>query len=97
MTKTLIQTIGSIIPFPDEEALKLDSICHKVHLKKGEIWIREGKVPKYFAFVEKGVFRIFYSDAQGNYVTKSFFKKVLFSLLIQPCTRKAHLFSILKH
>ncbi|MDN3669716.1 Crp/Fnr family transcriptional regulator [Echinicola jeungdonensis] len=78
MNETLIKTIRSIIPLPEEEALKLDAICHRVHLEKGDLWIREGQIPKYFGFVEQGVFRIFYSDVQGNYVTKSFFQEGAF-------------------
>ncbi len=83
MTEIFIKAVRSIIPFPEEEILKLNSICRYLHLKKGELWIREGQVPKYFAFVEKGVFRIFYSDAHGNYVTKSFFQE---GSLLSPYT-----------
>ncbi len=80
MTESLIKTIRSIIPFPEEEAMKLDAICHRVHVEKGALWVKEGQVPKYFGFVERGVFRFFYSDAQGNHVTKSCFRVFPFSV-----------------
>jgi len=75
MFDNFIKAINSLVPLPEDETGKLLQICAKVNVQKEAIWIREGQVPKHFAFIEKGVFRIFYSDKSGNYFTKSFFQE----------------------
>ncbi|MDR8389721.1 Crp/Fnr family transcriptional regulator [Aliifodinibius sp. S!AR15-10] len=42
-------------------------------LNKGELFIREGEVPREFGFVSIGLFRYYYVDEKGNHFTKGFF------------------------
>lgn len=75
MKEHFINFVLKMISLNEEELEKLISICNITHLKKGELWLREGQVPKSFAFIDQGIFRIYYANAEGVYVTKSFFQE----------------------
>ncbi|WP_186757529.1 Crp/Fnr family transcriptional regulator [Echinicola salinicaeni] len=75
MKEQFLHFVLKIISLNQDEQEKLTSICDITHLKKGELWLREGQIPKSFAFLAQGILRIYYADDQGSYVTKSFFQK----------------------
>lgn len=78
MDNPIIQSIGSVIDLPVEQEKKLLSICRPLSLKKGDFFIREGQIPRKFAFVSIGLFRYFYVDDKGNEFTKGFFPEGTF-------------------
>lgn len=69
----MIQSIRSVVDLLEEQENKLFSICRPQSLSKGAFFIREGQVPRKFAFVNEGLFRYFYIDDKGNEFTKGFF------------------------
>lgn len=73
MPPSLIQSICSLIDLPEDQETKLLSICKPLSLNKGDCFIREGQLPRKFAFVNSGLFRYFYVDDKGNEFTKGFF------------------------
>ncbi|AGA78315.1 Crp/Fnr family transcriptional regulator [Echinicola vietnamensis] len=75
MTANLINTILSLIELDENGVSELKAISQIRRFSSGEHWIREGQVPRSFGFVEKGLFRIYYADAEGNEVTKGFFQE----------------------
>ncbi len=68
----LIKFIKRIIDLPDTEVAKVLQLFKPVRIAKGEYYIREGQVPKKFAFVEKGLFRYLYINNKGTEFTKNF-------------------------
>lgn len=57
---------------PDELIEKLYAICDEQVIKKGELFIRAGVVPKHMGFNLEGLFRLYYVDEDGNDFTKAF-------------------------
>jgi CRP-like cAMP-binding protein len=68
-----IKAVRSITPIPDEQIAKVLSISYSKKITKGDCYIREGEIPKSFAYVVKGLFRYYYIDKKGNDFTKGFF------------------------
>jgi CRP-like cAMP-binding protein len=62
------EALQSIIP--PEKLEELVSISRKIFLKPKEYFIREGEVPKKFAFVFSGLFRYVYINNKGLEFTK---------------------------
>lgn len=56
----------------DELIEKLYAICDEQVIKKGELFIRAGDIPKYIGFNLEGLFRLYYIDEDGNDFTKAF-------------------------
>lgn len=75
MTEKLIASIGSIIDLDEKGIKELEAICQCRRFCTGEIWLAAGQVPRSFGFVDKGLFRIYYADSEGNEVTKGFFQE----------------------
>lgn len=78
MYTSLLQSIRAIANIPEEQEQQLLRICKLQTLNKGSFFIREGQVPRKFAFVNQGLFRYFYVDDKGNEFTKGFFPEGLF-------------------
>ncbi len=57
---------------PDELIEKLYAICDEQVIKKGELFLRAGDVPKHMGFNLEGLFRLYYVDEDGNDFTKAF-------------------------
>ncbi|GGF18843.1 Crp/Fnr family transcriptional regulator [Echinicola rosea] len=75
MTDNLVNTIQSMIYLDETGVRGLKAISQIKRFSSGEHWIREGQVPSSFGFVDKGLFRIYYADADGHEVTKGFFQE----------------------
>ncbi|RAW02889.1 Crp/Fnr family transcriptional regulator [Pseudochryseolinea flava] len=73
MNSALVRALHMLTHLPPEEESKLLSITHVVAINKGEPFIREGTVPQKFAFVNRGLFRYYYSNEKGTEFTKGFF------------------------
>lgn len=56
---------------PDAELAKLLSLCRPAALCRGEHLLRAGETPRSLAFVESGLLRLYYLDADGREFTKS--------------------------
>ncbi len=70
--EAIIELLQRIITLPDTEGKKFEAMATKRLMEKGELFIREGQIPKRFAFVYKGLFRYFYIDGNGTEYTKNF-------------------------
>ncbi|MEE9364898.1 MAG: Crp/Fnr family transcriptional regulator [Cellulophaga sp.] len=55
---------------PHDKMEELFSICQVETLKANDYFIREGEIPKNFAFVFSGLFRYVYINDKGNEFTK---------------------------
>src|SRR5688572_24452171 len=73
MADNLLAAIKAITHLPEIETKKLVAVVQPLSLKRGDTFIREGDVPKKFAFVNTGLFRYFYANQKGNEFTKGFF------------------------
>ena len=72
MNKNLLISIKSITDLPKQQEEQLFHITKDESLNKGDIFIREGQIPRKFAFVNYGLFRYYYIDQKGNESTKGF-------------------------
>ncbi len=69
----LKQFLDSIHPTRQDTWNRLKPLFKPGHLAKGDFFIREGEVENRFAFVESGIIRAFYTNAEGKEYTKHFF------------------------
>jgi CRP-like cAMP-binding protein len=72
MAESFISFVKRIIDLPEAEEAKVLKLLKPVKVTKGEYYIREGQIPKKFAFVEQGLFRYLYMDTKGTEFTKNF-------------------------
>ena len=72
MTHPFIAFVKRITDLPETEEAKMLKLLKPVKISKGEYYIREGQVPRKFAFVEKGLFRYLYINHKGTEFTKNF-------------------------
>jgi len=84
---TLINFIDSISSIPATEKEKLESIIIDKQIDSGENYIEAGTFPRTMGFVQKGLFRYFYSNDKGDEFTKGFFPEntivISYSAIIQ--------------
>lgn len=73
MVDNLLNAIRQITSLPDAEADKLVKLAQPSSIEKGCAFIREGDLPKKFAYVTTGLFRYFYVNSKGSEFTKGFF------------------------
>ncbi|GAB3516713.1 Crp/Fnr family transcriptional regulator [Emticicia fontis] len=72
MPHPFISFVKRIVDLPEAEEAKVLLLLRPVKIARGEYYIREGQVPKKFAFVEKGLFRYSYINTKGTEFTKNF-------------------------
>jgi len=72
MKKSFITYLRSAIELPAEEERRISAILKPAHINKGDYFIREGQVPRRFAYVHSGLFRYLYMDPAGREYTKNF-------------------------
>ena len=65
--------LKSIAPLPDTEIERFLDMGIRQDLAAGEYFIRAGEVPRKIAFVQSGLFRYVYINADGKEFTKSLF------------------------
>lgn len=68
----LQKAIKELASIPDELIEKLYAICDEQVIKKGELFIRAGEVPKHMGYNLEGLFRLYYVNEEGNDFTKAF-------------------------
>lgn len=73
MTSSALQVAYEFPFFLDEELDDIFRAHQKVHFKKGETILREGKTANEYFILEKGLVRSFVNDFNGNEVTTHFF------------------------
>ena len=71
MTQNLVKTLRSLVSIPETEVTHLLKILQHTMVTKGSYFIREGQIPRKFAFVDEGLFHCLYTDEKGNEFTKS--------------------------
>lgn len=67
--KTFLQTLT---PISDNEFEELENTFYKVHLRKGEFLLQNGKVCNQLAFVNRGSLRTFYLNDKAEEITHCF-------------------------
>lgn len=87
-SRFLRETIRFIADIPDELVDQLIRITDLVHVKKGDLFVREGEIPLYVGFNLKGIFRLFYIDNDGNEFTKGFSVKGNFVISYSALAQK---------
>lgn len=66
---TVSENISQIIQLTAAEKNRIDQLFKLISIKKGDLWIKEGKICDQVAFVQSGKLRVFYSDESGNEIT----------------------------
>ena len=64
MTKNFIEFINQITPFTDEEVRLAKSLFTEHYLKKGEFWVKQGKIKSDLVFINKGMLRAYFIKAE---------------------------------
>lgn len=71
-TKSFLASLHALADVPETEGVKLFALCRPAILRRGEHLLRAGETPRSLAFVEAGLLRLYYLDADGREFTKSF-------------------------
>jgi CRP-like cAMP-binding protein len=66
---TLSDNISQLISLTTDEKVIVENAFKHIKISKGDLWVKEGKVCDYVAFVQTGKLRVFYNDDSGNEVT----------------------------
>lgn len=69
---SLIQFIQQTISIKDETAAAIVSYFQPREIKKGGLFLKEGKISNEYLFLESGFMRVFLFDTEGNEVTTNF-------------------------
>jgi len=77
-TEIFVKTIKAISKIPNDQVEKLVAIAKLQTIKKGTCFIKQGEIPRKFAFNIKGLFRYYYMNERGNEYTKGFFPEHTF-------------------
>lgn len=72
MSQQLKEVVRTFAPVPDSEVALLTKLARETTIKKGEYFLREGQIPRKFAFVSVGLFRYLYMNQKGTEYTKNF-------------------------
>ena len=62
----LFQTIKKYITLTPEEEMILTGLFERLPLKAGDYFLKEGKICRHVAFIEKGLLRYFINDDSGE-------------------------------
>jgi CRP-like cAMP-binding protein len=68
----IFEAIRRLAPIPSEQWVKLESHLRPRRLAKGDRFIEPGQPSTEAAFVVSGLFRFYYTDADGREATKAF-------------------------
>ncbi len=71
--RALRKSVSSYHPVSDVTWQALCDICRVREIPRGHILYRCGEVPASFAFVYRGLFRVYVTDDKGNEYNKNFF------------------------
>ena len=71
----LLHFIQNTLPIENEKAQEITGKFIERTLKKGDIFLKEGKVNDEYLFLERGFMRSFLFDTAGNEVTVNFFSQ----------------------
>ncbi|MFC0185827.1 cAMP-binding domain of CRP or a regulatory subunit of cAMP-dependent protein kinases [Pseudarcicella hirudinis] len=66
MKQNLVDLLKSLVDFTDEEIEITEELFEIKHIKKGEIWVREGDLKLEVAFINKGLMRIFFMKGKSE-------------------------------
>jgi CRP-like cAMP-binding protein len=77
-TEIFIKTVKGLGIFPNDQIEKLVTIVKLQTIKKGAYFIKQGEIPRKFAFNIKGLFRYYYMNEKGNEYTRGFFPENTF-------------------
>ena len=72
-SNSIIQFIQKTIDINDDLAYSISKKFQLRELKKGDVFLREGKVSNEYLFLESGFMRAFLYDTEGNDVTVNFY------------------------
>ena len=88
--KTYLQTFA---PISDKEFEEVKSNFHIIHLKKGDLFVQQGKICRQIAFINRGSLRTFYFNDKAEEITHCFRTEETFvssykSFITQVCLGK---------
>ena len=70
---TLIQFLKQVPPLNEESASFIAEQFELKELKKGDRFIKAGRIPNEYMYLEKGFIRSFVFDTEGNEITLNFY------------------------
>ena len=73
MPASLHQFIHNHVTIPEATAAQIAGAFQKKSLKKGDIFLKAGKVSDEYLFLESGFIRSFLLDTEGNEITLNFY------------------------
>ncbi len=73
MNHSFSHFVKAIVDLPEAQEQKFNALLSIKSIEKGEDFISVGEHPKTIAFVKQGLFRYYYSNAEGEEFTKVFF------------------------
>jgi len=68
----IYEAVKRLAPIPPEQWVRLEGFLKPRRLKKGDLFIEPGQPSNEAAIVVSGLFRFFYTDADGREATKAF-------------------------
>lgn len=71
-TTQLIDAIRSFADLPESELHHFGSLFSPMELKKGELFLMAGEIPRHIGFIRSGILRLYYLTASGTEYTKHF-------------------------
>ncbi len=72
---TIIEAINQIVSLTNDEKILIENSFSVKRLSKGDLWIKEGQYCNHVAYINKGIFRIFYKDEYGSEISCFFMPK----------------------
>lgn len=69
------QKLEQLVPIPDSEWDRFVKLFRKRTFKRGEDFVKQGSFSTEFGFIEKGLFRFFYSTPEGSEFNQTFKKE----------------------
>ncbi len=70
---TLVHFLKQVPPLKEESATHIAEQFELTELKKGDRFIKAGRIPNEYMFLEKGFIRSYVIDTEGNEVTLNFY------------------------
>jgi CRP-like cAMP-binding protein len=73
-----IKALNALSRVPNNQVENIVAIAKLQTLKKGASFIKQGEIPRKFAFTIRGLFRYYYMNEKGNEYTRGFFPENTF-------------------
>jgi len=71
-SERLSATLSELAEVPASECAYLEGLLHRRPVEKGGFFLREGDYPILLAYIQRGLFRVFFTTESGNERTHAF-------------------------